>query len=287
MCGVQPYKACEAGRNTAVFKPANYGDYSSLIICKPFLIQDNVECLRSLRFYISKQSIFGNALYKYDNPVDQRDQIRKDNINKSGVYAWINKINQKFYVGSGTKLYKRIADYYQPWYLSARPNLTVIKALNKYGMINFYLVILEHTDKDSLIKCEQKWIDQLKSEYNISKLAGNTLGYKHTLETIKTMKNRIVLEETKLKMSISAKNRLKREGKRSHFEGKKHSEKSLALMKRFKVEITDIEKNKISTYNSIQSAVKGIGYAISSVLRWRLNIKILMCQWNHLRESIT
>lgn len=92
------------------------------------------------------------------------------------------------------------------------------------------------------------------------------------------MKNRIVLEETKLKMSISAKNRLKREGKRSHFEGKKHSEKSLALMKRFKVEITDIEKNKISTYNSIQSAVKGIGYAISSVLRWRLNIKILMCQ---------
>ena len=53
----------------------------------------------------------------------------------------------------------------------------------------------------------------------------------------------------------------------------KHSEKSLALMKRFKVEITDIEKNKISTYNSIQSAVKGIGYAISSVLRWEAKNK--------------
>ena len=87
------------------------------------------------------------------------------------------------------------------------------------------------------------------------------------------MKNRIVREETKLKMSISAKNRLKREGKLSHFERKKHSEKSLALMKRFKVEITDIEKNKISTYNSIQSAVKGIGYAISSVLRWEAKYK--------------
>ena len=73
-----------------------------------------MECLRSLRFYSSKQSspppdpnplhsfsygvdwgcggggdgtILGNALYKYDNPVDQRDQIRKDNINKSGVYG--------------------------------------------------------------------------------------------------------------------------------------------------------------------------------------------------------
>ena len=136
----KPYKACKARRNTAVFKTANYVYYSSLIICKPFLIKDNVESsLRSLRFYSSKQSIFDNALYKYDNPVDQRDQIRKDNINKSGVYAWINKINQKFYVGSGTKLNKRMfpADYYQPWYLSARPSLTVIKALNKYGMINF------------------------------------------------------------------------------------------------------------------------------------------------------
>ena len=47
------------------------------------------------------------------------------------------------------------------------------------------LVILEHTDKDCLIKCEQKWIDQLKPKYNISKLAGNTLGYKHTLEAKK------------------------------------------------------------------------------------------------------
>ena len=33
MCGVQPYKACEARRNTAVFKTSNYGYYSSFIIC--------------------------------------------------------------------------------------------------------------------------------------------------------------------------------------------------------------------------------------------------------------
>jgi hypothetical protein len=99
------------------------------------------------------------------------------------------------------------------------------------------------------------------------------LGYKHTPESIKKIKNRVISEETKLKLSLSAKNRLKQEGKRSHFEGKKHYEKSLALMKRYKVEITDIETNQISTYNSIQSAVKGIGYAISSVLRWEAKYK--------------
>jgi hypothetical protein len=31
----------------------------------------------SRRFLSSKKSAFDNALYKYDNPVDQRDQIRK------------------------------------------------------------------------------------------------------------------------------------------------------------------------------------------------------------------
>jgi hypothetical protein len=41
----------------------------------------------SRRFLSSKQSPLDSALYKYDNPVDQRDKIRKDNNDKSGVYA--------------------------------------------------------------------------------------------------------------------------------------------------------------------------------------------------------
>jgi group I intron endonuclease len=145
-------------------------------------------------------------------------------------------------------------------------------------MANFTLLILEYTDSDNLISCEQKWIDLLKPEYNLNPLAGNTKGYKHTLESLEKMKNRVVLSETKTKMSLSAKKRLKREGKLSPFEGKKHTEKSLALLRTaaknrkklpvpgIKVEITDIETNQTTTYDSIRSAANGFGTVISSVL---------------------
>lgn len=61
--------------------------------------------------------------------------------------------------------------------------MLIQKALEKYGIINFTLVIAEFTDKISLLKCEQKWIDELKPSYNIHTIAGNSLGYKHTAES--------------------------------------------------------------------------------------------------------
>ena len=57
----------------------------------------------------------------------------------------------------------------------------------------------------------------LKPEYNLNSKAGNTLGYKHTPESIEKMKNRVITSETRLQMSNSAKERLKREGKSSPF----------------------------------------------------------------------
>jgi group I intron endonuclease len=60
------------------------------------------------------------------------------------------------YIGSGVDLYKRLSNYYQPWYFKARPNVFILRALLKYGMINFTLVIVEFTDTKNLIKCEQK-----------------------------------------------------------------------------------------------------------------------------------
>lgn len=54
------------------------------------------------------------------------------------------------YVGSGVSLYKRISNYY-----AKRKDLVVLKALNKYGMSNFTLYILEYTGTDNLIEREQ------------------------------------------------------------------------------------------------------------------------------------
>lgn len=51
-------------------------------------------------------------------------------------------------------------------------------------MNNFNLHILEYTDSNNLIKCEQKWIDLIKPEYNTNLTAGSTKGYKHSIESI-------------------------------------------------------------------------------------------------------
>jgi group I intron endonuclease len=97
-----------------------------------------------------------NIIKTYKDPLNQRDLIRKENIEKTGIYAWYNNLNGKFYIGSGDLLYLRISDYYQKWYMESRKSLYIVRALSKYGMDNFTLFILEYTNKDKLIECEQK-----------------------------------------------------------------------------------------------------------------------------------
>lgn len=59
---------------------------------------------------------FKNFERFYSDPANERNKIREENNGKVGVYAWVNKINNKVYVGSGDPLYTRLSDYYQSWY---------------------------------------------------------------------------------------------------------------------------------------------------------------------------
>lgn len=106
-------------------------------------------------------------------------------------------------------MYLRLSDYYQDWYLNTRISLYLIRAFNKYSMSNFSLYILEYTNSENLIVCEQKWIDLLKPDYNINPLAGNSKGYKHTEESLEKMRSlalgRKHSEKVKLAMSDSHK----------------------------------------------------------------------------------
>jgi len=97
--------------------------------------------------------------------------------------VWQNKINNKLYVGSGDPLYLRLSDYYQSWYLKSKKNLYIVRSLNKYTMNNFILHIMEYSDSDNVIKCEQKWIDLLNPEYNLNPTAGNSTGFKFSDES--------------------------------------------------------------------------------------------------------
>ena len=216
----------------------------------------------------------------YLNPILQRSAIIKDSKGKSGVYCWINLINGKYYIGSGINLNIRLSDYFQNWYYRDRNNLTIVKAINKYKMDNFALLILElwsDIDKDNTLIKEQFWIDKLKPEYNILKEAGNSEGYKHNIENIKLMKEKALgrkhSEEVRKAMSEN------RKGKNNSFFGKTHSEETKEKFREIalnrdklhktgiKVEVLDLKTNETVIYDSIRDAVKALDTHLSTLFR--------------------
>lgn len=224
----------------------------------------------------SKKSIKNFAKF-YNDPANQRIQIREDNNGKIGVYAWVNNINKKVYVGSGDPLYTRLSDYYQSWYLISRSNLYIVRAFNKYTMANFSLYILEYTNSDNIILCEQKWINIINPEYNTNPVAGNSKGYKHTYEAIEKMRSlslgRTHTEEVKHLMSEN------RKGENNPFFGKKHNPETIKKLKEIaynrehlpvsglEVEITDLETKITTVYSSIRKAAISINSDIKTLLR--------------------
>ena len=132
----------------------------------------------------------------------QKVSIVKDNKGKAGIYRWTNKNNGKIYIGSAVDLTNIFFHYYSLKRISDS-NMTICKALLKYGYTNFQLEILEYCEPQNIIAREQYYLDLLQSEYNILKTAGSTLGYKHNEEAIlkisKYREGREHTEETRKK----------------------------------------------------------------------------------------
>ena len=70
--------------------------------------------------------------------------------------------------------------------------MIINKALYNYGYSAFNLTIIEHIDVSNLSKNETKvlilereqhYLDTLEPEYNILKVAGSSLGFKHSEES--------------------------------------------------------------------------------------------------------
>ncbi|KAF3937050.1 hypothetical protein ABW19_dt0203323 [Dactylella cylindrospora] len=79
--------------------------------------------------------------------------------------------------------------------------MLINKALIKYGYSQFSLEILEYCKPKECLEREQYYIDFLKPEYNILKVAGSLLGFKHLEATKAIMKGRKVSAETRAKLS--------------------------------------------------------------------------------------
>jgi group I intron endonuclease len=215
----------------------------------------------------------------YTNAEKYKYLILKENKNKSGIYRWNNIVTGKSYIGSSVNLAGRLRIYYSEKamlsILSTRKSI-IYSAILKHGYISFSLDILEYCDKNLLIEREQYYLDNLKPDYNILKIANSRLGSKQS-------------EATKIKISIS-------KGKHSHFSGKMHTCESRKLIsiglksiirtntpkvpkletklkislrsKGVPVKIFDLKGNLISKFPSIRSTAEYLDISPKGLMRY-------------------
>ena len=108
---------------------------------------------------------------------------KKKEYDFSCIYLWTNLVNGKKYVGQTMCFYRRMKNYRHTY-----PNAYMERAVNKHGLDNFDITILERdVPLDKLDEREQYWLDYYQSYdldkgYNICKIAGTTKGVTHTEE---------------------------------------------------------------------------------------------------------
>lgn len=102
-------------------------------------------------------------------------------FNLPGIYSIKNRINFHQYVGSSINVQKRMNIHKSTLNKKIHENSYLQNAWNKYGNDNFEFLLLEEVgNKENLITREQYYIDTLNPEYNINKIAGSCLGFKHS-----------------------------------------------------------------------------------------------------------
>lgn len=133
----------------------------------------------------------------------------------SGIYAIVNLLNNKKYVGSTKSLRKRYRQHLNDLVQNKHFNYHIQQSVNKYGIDKFNFIILERCDDvfDTLKFLEQKYINSF-GDYNICKIAYrppiNRVGHKISEEHRKLIaelnRNRIWKKESLLKKSMYMKN---------------------------------------------------------------------------------
>jgi group I intron endonuclease len=195
---------------------------------------------------------------KYEDAYVMRKDILIENKGKSGIYMLTNKLTNDIYIGQSVDISKRFKNYFNLSYIKSKDSFIISRALIKYDYSNFSVTILEYCDKSDLLNREQFYFDKLNPQYNILKIAGNSLNYKHSEKTkakiSKALKGvyvkgksalfgRFHTEDTKYLMS------LKKVKQNNPLFGKVHSEKTKELMRQSALDRkhSDETKFKIST----------------------------------------
>ena len=190
---------------------------------------------------------------------------KKKEYDFSCIYLWTNLVNGKKYVGQTMCFYRRMKNYRHTY-----PNAYMERAVNKHGLDNFDITILERdVPLDKLDEREQYWLDYYQSYdldkgYNICKIAGTTKGVTHTEEWCQEHSDYMKEKWKDAEYRNFWHNRMS--GENNYFYGKRFSGDKNGHAKAVRC----VELNKI--YTTVQEASKCSGTSrqnISHVLNGR------------------
>ena len=237
-----------------------------------------------LFYIIINQEIMGNnsnleliPIATYVNPDRNKFIIYKENRNKSGIYRWNNLIRNMSYIGSAINLTRRLRTYFSLGSINKellKGNSRIYNGLLKYGYSNFSLDILEYCEPNILIKREQYYIGLLNPEYNILKVAGNRLGFKHSKATIEKMSGannhffgKIHTYETRKMIGLSLRAAIKTNNKPKVI--KLETRKKLSLRSQgVIVKVFDKSNNLVKDFPTITSAALYFGVNRRTISRY-------------------
>ena len=101
----------------------------------------------------------------------------------SGIYKIQSKIKpERIYIGSAKDIKYRWETHLYKLRTGKHVNPKLQYHYNKYGKDDFEFSIVEPCLPAFLTAREQEYLDELKPFFNIAKIAGSTLGIKHTKE---------------------------------------------------------------------------------------------------------
>jgi GIY-YIG catalytic domain len=201
--------------------------------------------------------------------------IIKQKYNKiKGIYLWINNINSRSYVGKSVNLYQRVSKYFSSEYLNkTKSKMAICSAIDKYGIENFSLYILEILDiegkdlssknlLDNTLKYrlrdrENYWYELINPSYNLQSIFLPFTGSNHYRF------GKTVSEEIKKKISKTLKGRIKNlEEKESHIKG----------ARKISVYCYDFETKKfLMEFDGLRIAARALNLKDSFYIRYRLD----------------
>lgn len=185
--------------------------------------------------------------------------FRKRDLKKCGIYAIINKTNNKMYIGKSINIYERIRQHIN--YLnkkSKNENRYLIHSWKKYGRENFEYKVLEYTEKNDII-LKEKELYYINLYNTLNRNYGYNLRLDSETKCLFPIETRQKMSESKIIM-YSNPNYDKMKHSHNYWinnpEAKKEMAKKVSIKKqKYNFEQYDLNNNLIKVWNTIEEII--------------------------------